>query len=60
MTNQEKIRAMSTEELAIFLCKREDCNRCFNSYAQGYKCSQSIDICKERYIKWLNKEAKEK
>lgn len=48
MTNEEWIKSMSTEELALFLCSHADCNMCI----AGDDCSFGDN----GLYKWLKKE----
>lgn len=55
MTNYERIKAMSVEEMAKqFYC---DCNHC--AY-RGKNCGEHDDMyCEDGAVKWLNSEAEE-
>lgn len=52
MTNEEKIKSLSTEELAGFIAKLADCVLCNNPI----KCRGN---CKLAWEKWLKSEVKE-
>lgn len=54
MTNLEKIRSMSAEELAKFLDCNPICEMCIN---KKRKCSDFDFRCYNGILKWLNKEA---
>lgn len=50
MTNLEKIRAMSVEELAKWLCNQFRCETCF--YGESFDCMNKLK-------KWLESEVEE-
>ena len=50
MTNFEKIKNMSAEELADFICELTDCNRC-HIYCSGG--------CEYSWGQWLKSEAEQ-
>lgn len=53
MTNGDKIRAMTDEELAEWLDLHGECNQC------AYHPAQCNTDCNEGHFKWLRKEADE-
>ena len=55
MTNFEKIKAMSVEEMVIFLYQNvADCDMC----PATKSCEASTELsCKERILEWLESEA---
>ena len=56
MTNYEKIKAMSVEEMARFLCDIADCYQC----PMKKKCrNQTLIDCLDGLAKWLLQEAEE-
>ena len=57
MTNYEKIKAMSVEEMAIFLYRNvADCEMC----PAMKSCKASSELtCKERLLEWLKSEVEE-
>ena len=56
MTNYEKIKAMSVEEMARFLCDISDCYHC----PMKNKCrNQTLIDCLDGLAEWLLKEAEE-
>lgn len=57
MTNEEKIKNMSTEKLADFLRNNDiDCECCIYVY-KGKDCR--INCCCKGIMEWLEEEAKE-
>ena len=55
MTNYEKIKNMTVEELARFLCfNKEPCKRCA-FHSNPCLCSDAVDV----HRKWLESEVKE-
>lgn len=59
MTNADKIRSMSEEELAEFLDKVDDC-ACFACCNNLYSCRRNNHfepVCKRHYLDWLMEEA---
>ena len=57
LTNADRIRAMTDEELALWLAKITDCGEC---HVCGHvKCMTSEDSCACEWHKWLKQEATE-
>ncbi len=55
MTNEDRIRAMSDEELAEFLCRvKEPCDYCQLATIMG-ACTESL--CDDAMMKWLKQPA---
>lgn len=54
MTNLEKIRLMSAEELAKLIDLKCTCDMCV---FHGMNCAIGVTTCLEGIIEWLNKEA---
>lgn len=56
MTNFEKIKSMTIDEMAVFLCHGDfDCEKCaYNDNKKG--CKYEVG----RYRKWLESKAKDK
>ena len=59
MTNADRIRAMSDEELAELMFDLADCYYCPNNDREEYGCSDSKERCVATWIAWLKKEATE-
>lgn len=55
MTNADKIRAMTDEELANWLCVHMDCYNCEAEAGNG-ACE---DYCRAVLLEWLRQEAKD-
>ena len=55
MTNRDKLRDMSNEELAVLL--DECCSVCIYRGNRGYRCYSAIPPCTEGIEKWLESEA---
>lgn len=61
MTNGDKIRNMSDEELARFLDRTCGCSVCFLDIMTGECASfKSSRDCIANKVKWLNQEARER
>ena len=56
MTNYEKIKDMSVEEMARFLCNIADCYNC--PMKKKYR-NQTLIDCLDGIAEWLLKEAEE-
>lgn len=56
MTNAEKIRSMSDEELAELLFDKSRCDNCFANCNDKDNCP-SLGSCYSRHLKWLQSEA---
>ena len=57
MTNADKIRAMTDEELSIMFVRMMECYNCpFDS--EETDCAESGDSSKEMWLNWLRKEWK--
>lgn len=56
MTNFDRIKSMSVEEMAIALDSILSCRYCKAKYV--YKCSKDIAQCKLVLKKWLESEVK--
>lgn len=52
MTNLERIKNMSAEELAAYFCKLTDCDHCYFYYTYG--------ICYNEIKQWLEREVEER
>jgi hypothetical protein len=50
MTNADKIRAMTDEELAVFLCSRQMCGDCIHLY------DDTCEGNKNGHLEWLKHE----
>lgn len=58
MTNADRIRAMSDEELAVWLAKFTDCGEC--PVWDGFPhCTTSEESCACRWHEWLKEEVSE-
>ena len=60
VSNGDKIRSMSDEELAEFLFERGNCSEyCYGICAYQNECDEVQDeaYCIEQIVKWLNQEA---
>ena len=60
MTNERKIKNMSTEELAEYLFDRgNDCEYCYGICAYQDECDgpHAQEFCIEQIVKWLEQEA---
>ena len=55
MTNEEKIKSMTREQLAAFLYGIYECVCC----AYVYGCCNETNKCKEGILKWLEERADE-
>ena len=53
-TNADRIRAMSDEEIANFLCNVGDCDR--RCPAKNGDCIFSNSTCRSTWLEWLKKE----
>lgn len=56
MTNADKIRSMTDEELADILSEHE-CDKCIYRNLHYYECEEKQ--CKDGILEWLEKEAEE-
>lgn len=56
MTNAEKIRSMSDEELAEFLAYNAYCEECY--VKKDDSCCYPDGTCKQKHLDWLQSEAK--
>lgn len=52
MTNADKIRSMTDDELANWLCVHMDCYNC-EAYAGDWACE---DYCRAVLLEWLKQE----
>lgn len=59
MTNLEKIRSLSAEELADFLDKVKDypCTACCNNFHWCRRNNAPEPVCKRHFLDWLKEEA---
>lgn len=55
MTNAEKIRSMSDEELAEFLAYKAYCEECYVEKDDSCCCPDGT--CKQKHLDWLRSEA---
>lgn len=55
MTNADRIRNMSDEELAMFIGNLAECINCDLQCSE--KCIATIDECCRKHLKWLQSEA---
>lgn len=55
MTNAEKIRSMSDEELAKFLAYNAYCEECY--VEKDDSCCYPDGTCKQKHLDWLQSEA---
>ena len=55
MTNTDRIRSMTDEKLAEWLCRKADCNE----YCCAYRsyCNKNDEACKQAWLEWLKEEA---
>lgn len=58
MTNADKIRAMSDEELADLAFEMIDCYTCPHN-KEDVNCAESKRTCSGVWLDWLKKEAEE-
>ena len=63
MTNEKRIKAMSTEELAAYLFDRGNCSEyCYGICAYQDECdgeAHTQEFCIEQICKWLEMESEE-
>ena len=57
MTNADRIRSMSDEELAELMRSMMDCDSCGNMFS--FKCDGSYEHCSSVCLEWLQKPAEE-
>ena len=57
MTNADRIRDMSDEELAELMRSMMDCDSCGNMFS--FKCDGSYEHCSSVCLKWLQQPAEE-
>ena len=55
LTNADRIRAMSDEELAELMRSMMDCDSCGNMFS--FKCDGSYEHCLSVCLKWLQQSA---
>ena len=58
MTNADRIRSMSDEELAVWLAKFTDCGEC-PVWDEFPHCTTSEESCACRWHEWLKEEVSE-
>lgn len=56
ITNADRIRGMSNEELAEFMANKIDCQYCS---VRSAWCTESEASCKTNWLDWLRQEARE-
>ena len=61
MTNADKIRAMSDEELVAFLERVHDnpCDACCGNGGQCRRNNAPEPVCQKHFLKWLQQPAEE-
>ena len=61
MTNADKIRAMSDEELVTFLERVHDnpCDACCGNGGQCRRNNAPEPVCQKHFLKWLQQPAEE-
>lgn len=57
LTNADRIRAMSDEELAELMRSMMDCDSCGNMFS--FKCDGSYEHCSSVCLNWLQQPAEE-
>lgn len=58
ITNADRIRVMTDEELARLLASNTDCNECI-IYAYKDACMENYDTCVCQWLDWLRQEVEE-
>ena len=56
ITNADRIRSMSDEELAELISERIDCSECEHMYAGDGKPCHNGKTCPDYWLDWLKKE----